>query len=101
MARRPGDAIAVYASTEKAEKELDWKGVLSDRTITAIKKLHREGKLGEQHPQHELLKSLANKDYGFGGLLGLDMETEDRSNRLMNHLQNATQFGFMAVNLGY
>ncbi|KAM7280661.1 hypothetical protein ACFE04_007795 [Oxalis oulophora] len=54
-----------------------------------------------EHPQHELLKSLANKDYGFGGLLGLDMETEDRANRLMNHLQNATQFGFMAVSLGY
>jgi methionine-gamma-lyase len=55
----------------------------------------------EDHPQHALLKSLANKDYGYGGLLGLDMETEDRANRLMNHLQNGTQFGFMAVSLGY
>lgn len=55
----------------------------------------------EDHPQHELLKSIANKDYGFGGLLCLDMETEDRANRLMNYLQNFTQFGFMAVSLGY
>ncbi|KAM7259659.1 hypothetical protein ACFE04_015400 [Oxalis oulophora] len=54
-----------------------------------------------EHPQHELLKSLANKDYGYGGLLGLDMETEDKANRLMNHLQNGTQFGLMAVSLGY
>ncbi|XAR55186.1 Methionine gamma-lyase [Bertholletia excelsa] len=55
----------------------------------------------EDHPDHNLLKSLANKDYGFGGLLCLDMETEDRANRLMNNLQNCTQFGFMAVSLGY
>ncbi|KAG6788160.1 hypothetical protein POTOM_004215 [Populus tomentosa] len=55
----------------------------------------------EDHPQHELLKSMANKEYGFGGLLCIDMETEERANRLMNHLQNCTQFGFMAVSLGY
>lgn len=55
----------------------------------------------EDHPNHSLLKSLANKEYGYGGLLCLDMETEDRANRLMNHLQNFTQFGFMAVSLGY
>lgn len=55
----------------------------------------------EDHPQHDLLKSLANKGYGFGGLLCIDMETEERANRLMNHLQNYTQFGFMAVSLGY
>ncbi|KAL2547580.1 methionine gamma-lyase-like [Forsythia ovata] len=29
------------------------------------------------------------------------METEERANRLMNLLQNCTQFGFMAVSLGY
>ncbi|XWS48736.1 hypothetical protein CRYUN_Cryun13aG0102000 [Craigia yunnanensis] len=53
------------------------------------------------HPQHELLKSMANKEYGFGGLLCVDMESEERANRLMHHLQNYTQFGFMAVSLGY
>ncbi|CAN1177934.1 Methionine gamma-lyase [Linum perenne] len=55
----------------------------------------------EEHPQHQLLKSIGNKDYGFGGLLALDMVTEERANRLMNQLQNTTQFGFMAVSLGY
>ncbi|XP_044470733.1 methionine gamma-lyase-like [Mangifera indica] len=55
----------------------------------------------EEHPQHELLKAMANKDYGFGGLLCVDMETEEKANRLMNYLQNCTQFGFMAVSLGY
>ncbi|CAN1139060.1 Methionine gamma-lyase [Linum perenne] len=53
------------------------------------------------HPDHQLLKSIANKDYGFGGLLSLDMGTEARANRLMNQLQNVTRFGFMAVSLGY
>uniref|UniRef100_A0A2N9FZW8 Methionine gamma-lyase n=1 Tax=Fagus sylvatica TaxID=28930 RepID=A0A2N9FZW8_FAGSY len=55
----------------------------------------------EDHPDHNVLKSFHNKDYGFGGLLCLDMETEEKANRLMNHLQNTTQFGLMAVSLGY
>ncbi|GAB4858100.1 hypothetical protein Ancab_016002 [Ancistrocladus abbreviatus] len=55
----------------------------------------------EDHPQHQLLKSTANPDYGYGGILCVDMETEERANRLMYHLQNFTQFGFMAVSLGY
>ncbi|KAL8138898.1 hypothetical protein V2J09_004899 [Rumex salicifolius] len=55
----------------------------------------------EAHPQHNLLKSISNHDYGYGGLLCLDMETEAKANRLMFHLQNSTQFGLMAVSLGY
>ncbi|WJX19109.1 methionine gamma-lyase [Trifolium repens] len=55
----------------------------------------------EDHPNHELLKSIHNKDYGYGGLLCIDMETEERANKLMSYLQNYVQFGFMAVSLGY
>ncbi|KAL6543975.1 hypothetical protein OROGR_010472 [Orobanche gracilis] len=55
----------------------------------------------EDHPDHALLKSMANKDYGFGGILCVDMETEEKANRIMNLLQNCSQFGFMAVSLGY
>lgn len=55
----------------------------------------------EDHPDHALLESMANKDYGYGGILCVDMETEEKANRLMNHLQNSTQFGLMAVSLGY
>ncbi|CAH9124949.1 unnamed protein product [Cuscuta epithymum] len=55
----------------------------------------------EDHPDHALFKSMSNKDYGYGGLLCVDMETEERANRFMNLLQNHTQFGFMAVSLGY
>ncbi|KAK3434149.1 hypothetical protein EUGRSUZ_D01681 [Eucalyptus grandis] len=32
----------------------------------------------EDHPDHVLLKSMANKDYGYGGLMCVDMETEER-----------------------
>ncbi|KAI4372127.1 hypothetical protein MLD38_010399 [Melastoma candidum] len=55
----------------------------------------------EDHPDHELLASIANKDYGSGGILCIDMETEERANKFMHILQNDTQFGFMAVSLGY
>ncbi|KAG6514259.1 methionine gamma-lyase-like [Zingiber officinale] len=55
----------------------------------------------DDHPHHSLLASLANPGYGFGGLLCLDMVTEERANKLMHHLQNTTQFGLMAVSLGY
>lgn len=55
----------------------------------------------DDHPDHSLFNSLANKEYGFGGILCVDMETEERANRFMNLLQNYTQFGFMAVSLGY
>ncbi|KAJ8632383.1 hypothetical protein MRB53_025719 [Persea americana] len=55
----------------------------------------------EDHPQHALLKSMANPGYGFGGILTVDMGTEEKANRLMHYLQNCSQFGFMAVSLGY
>ncbi|CAN8245626.1 unnamed protein product [Cochlearia groenlandica] len=55
----------------------------------------------EDHPQHKLAKRMVNREYGYGGLLSIDMETEERANKLMTYLQNATQFGLMAVSLGY
>ena len=55
----------------------------------------------EGHPQYALLKPMVNCGYGYGGMLCVDMETEERANRLMHHLQNYTQFGLMAVSLGY
>lgn len=58
------------------------------------------------HPNHSLFKSMANPGYGYGGMLSLDMGTEKRAFKLMNHLQNgygsgSEQFGLMAVSLGY
>ena len=53
------------------------------------------------HPDHELFKELSCPEYGFGGILTLDMGTEERANELMDTLQNENQFGYMAVSLGY
>jgi len=53
------------------------------------------------HPQHELLKSLAHPDFGYGGLLSLDLQTTARAYQLMELLQNNDRFGYIAVSLGY
>jgi methionine-gamma-lyase len=53
------------------------------------------------HPDHALLDELRCDDYGYGGLLTLDMGSEARANRLMDLLQNKYGFGYMAVSLGY
>lgn len=53
------------------------------------------------HPQHELLKRLANPGYGFGGMLTVELGSLDRAKSLMERLQNKHGFGLMAVSLGY
>ncbi|MBU2707519.1 aminotransferase class I/II-fold pyridoxal phosphate-dependent enzyme [Zooshikella marina] len=54
------------------------------------------------HPDHRRLKAIGNVDeYGFGGLLTLDLGSEKKANTLMNILQNEQHFGFMAVSLGF
>jgi methionine-gamma-lyase len=53
------------------------------------------------HPDYELMTRQLNEGYGYGGLLTLDLNTLDRANAFMEHLQNRHGFGFMAVSLGY
>jgi methionine-gamma-lyase len=53
------------------------------------------------HPDHGLLKRLANTAFGFGGLFCLDLERTELANEFMEILQNEHGFGFMAVSLGY
>ncbi len=55
----------------------------------------------ESHPQHQLLTRIMNPEFGFGGLLTVDLRTRERANRFMEILQNKYRFGFMAVSLGY
>ena len=53
------------------------------------------------HSQHNLLKEMINKEYGYGGMLTIDCSTKGKAEKLMSILQNEEQFGFIAVSLGY
>lgn len=55
----------------------------------------------KEHPDHLLLRRISNEGFGVGGLLGVDLGTQARAERLMEHLQNEERFGYMAVSLGY
>ncbi len=53
-----------------------------------------------EHPQYELMKSLMNEEYGFGGMIAIDMETAERAAQLMESMQ-LKNVGYHAVSLGY
>jgi methionine-gamma-lyase len=53
------------------------------------------------HPDHDLINRLQCADYGYGGILTLDMGTEEHANELLDLLQNEYRFGYVAVSLGY
>lgn len=53
------------------------------------------------HPQHQLMTSLINQGYGYGGIFTIDCETTDKADELMSVLQNQERFGLIAVSLGY
>jgi methionine-gamma-lyase len=53
------------------------------------------------HPDHSLMSKLHCEDYGYGGILTLDMGTQTAANELLDMLQNEYHFGYVAVSLGY
>ncbi|WP_010231094.1 aminotransferase class I/II-fold pyridoxal phosphate-dependent enzyme [Gillisia marina] len=52
------------------------------------------------HPSHELFKSMMNEDYGFGGMLTIDVGSLDKANELMELMQERN-LGYLAVSLGF
>ena len=52
------------------------------------------------HPSHELFKSMMNEEYGFGGLLTLDVGSLAKANELMEMMQEEN-LGYLAVSLGF
>ncbi len=54
----------------------------------------------KNHPQHELHKSLMNREYGFGGILSIDLKNLKSANNFMKKMQDAG-VGYLAVSLGY
>jgi methionine-gamma-lyase len=53
------------------------------------------------HPDHALMSELHCPEYGYGGILTLDMGTQPRAYELLDLLQNEYHFGYVAVSLGY
>ncbi len=53
------------------------------------------------HPDHALMSRLHCPDYGYGGILTMDMGSVETANELLDLLQNKYHFGFVAVSLGY
>ena len=54
----------------------------------------------KSHPQHELYKSMYNKEYGFGGMLAFDVGSLEKADELMELMQNRN-LGYLAVSLGF
>jgi methionine-gamma-lyase len=52
------------------------------------------------HPSHTLFKSMMNADYGFGGMLTIDVGSLDKANELMELMQHKN-LGYLAVSLGF
>ncbi|WP_438977999.1 aminotransferase class I/II-fold pyridoxal phosphate-dependent enzyme [Polaribacter sp.] len=52
------------------------------------------------HPSHELFSSMMNAEYGFGGMLTLDVGSLEKANELMELMQH-NNLGYLAVSLGF
>jgi methionine-gamma-lyase len=76
------------------------------RTQVFAERLHDMGmKVGypglPNHPDHALMSELHCQDYGYGGVLTMDMGSVENANELLDLLQNKYHFGYVAVSLGY
>ncbi|MHB1148709.1 MAG: aminotransferase class I/II-fold pyridoxal phosphate-dependent enzyme, partial [Lutibacter sp.] len=54
----------------------------------------------KSHKSHELLKSLYNEEYGFGGMMTIDVGNLAKANELMELMQHEN-LGYLAVSLGF
>lgn len=54
----------------------------------------------ENHSGHKTLKNMYNPEYGFGGMMTLDVGSLDKANELMELMQ-VENLGYLAVSLGF
>lgn len=54
----------------------------------------------KSHNGHELFKKMMNEEYGFGGMLTIDVGGIDKANELMELMQERN-LGYLAVSLGF
>jgi methionine-gamma-lyase len=52
------------------------------------------------HPGHALLTSMMNQEFGYGGMIAIDLGTKERSYEVMEEMQRKG-VGYLAVSLGY
>ena len=54
----------------------------------------------KSHPQHELFTKMMHPEFGYGGMLTLDLKTVEMANKFMERLQDKN-VGYLAVSLGF
>jgi methionine-gamma-lyase len=54
----------------------------------------------KSHPSHDLYKGMINPEYGFGGMLTIDVGSLEKANALMELMQHRN-LGYLAVSLGF
>jgi methionine-gamma-lyase len=54
----------------------------------------------KSHPSHDLYRGMINPEYGFGGMMTIDVGTLDKANELMELMQQRN-LGYLAVSLGF
>ena len=54
----------------------------------------------ESHPGHKQMKAMIHLEYGFGGMMTLDVGCLDKANELMELMQKRN-LGYLAVSLGF
>jgi len=52
------------------------------------------------HPSHQLFNEMMNEEYGYGGMLTIDVGSLDKANELMELMQERN-LGYLAVSLGF
>ncbi|NQX78551.1 aminotransferase class I/II-fold pyridoxal phosphate-dependent enzyme [Gilvibacter sp.] len=52
------------------------------------------------HPSHKVFSQMMNAEYGFGGMLTIDVGSLDKANELMELMQERN-LGYLAVSLGF
>ncbi len=53
-----------------------------------------------EHAGHELLNSIMNEEFGYGGIIAIDMKTKEAATAIMEKMQEKN-VGYIAVSLGY
>ncbi|HAQ64679.1 MAG TPA: cystathionine beta-lyase [Bacteroidales bacterium] len=52
------------------------------------------------HPGHQVLRKMMNPDFGFGGMIAIDMKTAENASAFMEMMEKQG-VGYLAVSLGY